>query len=146
MSGHMIIGLIPTLKMSIIQLKDNPVFHAFLWIIVLDVLTGIAKATKQKKVNSSTGLNGLIRHMTIIILVFLLTIYLPIFEFGAISKTILIYFILMYMVSILENLEAIGVNMPDWVHTYVTKMHREVNAGYEIKNVDKVDVHIKSKK
>lgn len=134
-----------TLIESAKLLADNVYIHFVLLVILFDIFTGLGKGIKQKALNSSIGLNGLIRHLIIIFIVLVSTVYLTTFELGTYSNFINGYFIIMYVISLFENLEAIGVPMPEFISEYVIKMQKSMNESFKFTDVKSMDIKIEKK-
>jgi toxin secretion/phage lysis holin len=86
--------------------------NLLLYLIVFDIFLGILKAFKLKKLSSCIGLNGLVKHSTIIIIIILFGLWSPVFELEVIYLGLIIFFIVQYLISIVENLNLIGVPLP----------------------------------
>lgn len=96
-------------------------FYFLLAWIVFDVLTGLLRAMKDKKVNSSISFDGLIRkagEMLGVIFLTLVDLYLN--TDGLITKTGVGLLILYETISIVENFKQIGVNI-DFIMKYFDK-------------------------
>ncbi|QUY64301.1 phage holin family protein [Helcococcus kunzii] len=116
------------LKEYALILSQSFLYHALLIIILLDVLTGYAKAIKNKKLNSKVGTNGIIRHLIVIIIQTIVGIYSRALGFDFISQAVAISFIGNYGLSFLENLEAIGVPFNKSFKKYFEQMkEKEIN-------------------
>ncbi|MFM1581203.1 phage holin family protein [Helcococcus bovis] len=118
------------------EVTSSPVFQGLIALIALDILTGVAKAIKNKKINSTIGINGLIKHTVVMLLQGLIAIYVRAVG-GAnltfISKSIGIFYIAQYGFSLIENLNELNVPLPLWVSKFFSQL-REQNI--EIPNVD----------
>lgn len=95
--------------------------------MVIDIVTGIIKALIKRKLNSEIGYKGFLKKATIMLVIILanwldmLTISdVPVF------KTIAIYFYIgMEGLSILENLNHIGVPIPRAISKYIDQLAKE---------------------
>lgn len=95
--------------------------------MVIDIATGIIKALIQRKLNSKIGYIGFLKKAAIMLVIILanwldmLTISdVPVF------KTIAIYFYIgMEGLSILENLNHIGVPIPKAIIKYIDQLTKE---------------------
>ena len=95
--------------------------------MVIDIVTGIIKALIKRKLNSEIGYKGFLKKATIMLVIILanwldmLTISdVPVF------KTIAIYFYIgMEGLSILENLNHIGVPIPTAISKYIDQLAKE---------------------
>ena len=88
-------------------------------LILIDFLTGNAKAWKWKVSDSSVGLKGIIKHSLTFLFYFLL---LAFFKYVGMEELgmIFIYLILFnYVLSIMENLAVMGVYIPNFLRAKV---------------------------
>lgn len=104
------------------KLIDNPVFFAFFLIVITDVLTGFLKSLIAKKTSSSKGISGLIKHSTLLLIASMLYPYLDIYGAGGMADTLLVFYILFYAISIVENLGEMGIPVPVWLKKYIYKL------------------------
>ena len=113
---------ITILQSNMIALGTNPWMHIFFVLVITDLFTGIGKALLKKKANSTIGLNGLIRHSTIIFIVIVLNIYLPIFHLAIYATGMNIFFSIQYLGSVIENMAEIGIKLPPAFLSYFEKL------------------------
>ena len=107
------------------KLIDNPVFFAFFLIVITDVLTGFLKSLIAKKTSSSKGISGIIKHSTLLLIASMLYPYLDIYGAGGMADTLLVFYILFYAISIVENLGEMGIPVPVWLKKYIYKLSDE---------------------
>ena len=113
---------ITILQTSIMALGTNAMMHIFFVLVIMDLFTGVGKALLKKKVNSTIGLNGLIRHSIIMIIVIVLNIYLPIFHLAIYATGMNIFFSIQYLGSVIENMGEIGIKLPSAFLAYFEKL------------------------
>jgi len=97
------------------------IFYVLLAFIVFDILTGLLRAMKDRKLNSSINFDGLIRkagEMLGIVFLTFIDLYLNID--GLITKTGVGLLILYEVISIVENFKQIGINF-DFIMKYFDK-------------------------
>lgn len=111
------------------KLIDNPVFFAFFLIVITDILTGFLKSLVNKKTESGKGIGGLIKHSTLLLIMAILYPYLDIYGASGMADTLLIFYILFYAISIVENLGEMGIPIPEWLRKYIYKLSDEYNEG-----------------
>ena len=88
-------------------------------LILIDFLTGNAKAWKWKVSDSSVGLKGIIKHSLTFLFYFLLLAFFKYVQMEEIGM-IFIYLILFnYVLSIMENLAVMGVYIPKFLRAKV---------------------------
>lgn len=111
------------------KLIDNPVFFAFFLIVLIDILTGFLKSLVNKKTTSSKGIGGLIKHSTLLLVVCMLYPFCDIYGASGMADTLLIFYILFYAISIVENLGEMGIPIPEWLKKYIYKLSDEYREG-----------------
>lgn len=111
------------------KLIDNPVFFAFFLIILIDILTGFLKSLVNKKTESGKGIGGLIKHSTLLLIVCMLYPFCDIYGASGMADTLLIFYILFYAISIVENLGEMGIPVPIWLKKYIYKLSDEYKEG-----------------
>lgn len=111
------------------KLIDNPVFFAFFLIVITDILTGFLKSLVNKKTESGKGIGGLIKHSTLLLVVCMLYPFCDIYGASGMADTLLIFYILFYGISIIENLGEMGIPVPVWLKKYIYKLSDEYREG-----------------
>lgn len=111
------------------KLIDNPVFFAFFLIILIDILTGFLKSLVNKKTESGKGIGGLIKHSTLLLIVCMLYPFCDIYGASGMADTLLIFYILFYAISVVENLGEMGIPVPIWLKKYIYKLSDEYKEG-----------------
>lgn len=112
-----------------VKLIDNPVFFAFFLIVITDILTGFLKSLIAKNTTSSKGIIGLIKHSTLLLIASVLYPYLDVYGAGGMADTLLVFYILFYAISIVENLGEMGIPVPVWLKKYIYKLSDEYREG-----------------
>lgn len=111
------------------RLIDNPVFFAFFLVVLIDVVTGFVKSLVNKKTTSSKGIGGLIKHSTLLLVVCMLYPFCDIYGASGMADTLLVFYILFYAISIVENLGEMGIPVPVWLKKYIYKLSDEYREG-----------------
>lgn len=123
-----------------VNMKDvfeSPYFQAFLFLLVIDILTGYSKAFKTKKFDSKIGTNGLLRHMVVTVTIISVGVFARIFNYQMVSIGYCLFFITNYSYSILENWEVLGWAFPEWLKPFVNQMKKQNDQ--KVADVLKVD-------
>lgn len=84
-------------------MEDNQIIWLFVWVVIIDIVTGFAKSVITHHTTSSKGTAGLIKHG--ILLLVILTLY-PMLELNGMKNaadTFVGFYIMFYAVSIVEN-------------------------------------------
>ena len=116
----------------------NDYIFFLLILIIVDFLTGNAKAWKWKVSDSSVGLKGIIKHSLTFLFYFLLLAFFTYVRMEEIGM-IFIYLILFnYVLSIMENLAVMGVYIPKFLSAKVLNEMKRYNSmlGLEEKETD----------
>lgn len=129
---HTLLGTVPPpfhlayiLKFQ--SLVDNKFIFVYVWAVMGDIMTGFVKSLTHKSTNSTKGLNGLFKHAALMLLILTLYPVLDLLEWDTMADTFLSFYILFYVVSIVENLGQIGIPVPEWVKRYLYKLSDEYN-------------------
>ena len=119
--------LISTTKIIV----TSPFFQILLFLVVLDILSGYTKAIKLKILDSRLSTSGLLRHVIVIATVFGVEVYSIIFGQRLFGQLVAIAFSGSYGISLLENLEALGVWIPPSLKQVFLQMkEREINVPH----------------
>ncbi|OYS48830.1 holin [Limosilactobacillus reuteri] len=103
-------------------MKDNQIIWLFVWVVIIDIVTGFAKSVITHHTTSSKGTAGLIKHG--ILLLVTLTLY-PMLELNGMKNaadTFVGFYIMFYAVSIIENWGQMGLPVPEWLKKYIYKL------------------------
>ena len=104
---------------------DNMLIEWLVWAIVIDIVTGFFKSIITHRTTSSKGTAGLLKHAAVIILT--LTVY-PMLELcglGQAGDSLVFFFFLFYLVSIVENWGQMGLPLPSWVKDHIYKLSKD---------------------
>ena len=118
---------LPELAERYYHLVKDVYIHAFTLIIVLDVLTGLAKAFVTKKLNSTVNRRGLIEHGIVAIMCITVYPYMLYLGFNEFATVFLLFFTVGYCLSLIENLSALGVPFPTWLKKRLEKLRDELD-------------------
>lgn len=108
-------------------LLNNWLFQVFMWLIIFDILTGIAKGFVVKDSNSTKGLAGLIKHLLVVLLVLTAIPYLNLAGLNTVSEWFLGFFAVVYAISLIENWGQLGLPLPKWIKNAFTKLKEELD-------------------
>lgn len=115
------------------NLLNNWLFQVFVWLVVFDILTGLAKGFFIKEGNSTKGLFGLVKHLLVIMLVTTAIPYLNLAGLNTISEWFLGFFAVVYVISLIENWGQLGLPLPNWVKQFFTKLRDQLDEGPKTK-------------
>lgn len=102
-----------TIIIALLQsIPQNPLFVVLLAAIGLDIFTGFSKAVVLKKVSSSIGLSGLMKHTNVLILNVVVYVVLSMINLTSAIPFVLGFYILTYAISVTENYLECGYPFP----------------------------------
>ena len=113
------------LMLEMLTLHQNPYVLVFGWMVVMDFVTGYSKSFIGNVANSTKGLQGLIKHLLVVVLVLSVCPLLAVLGFRPIATSFILFYIATYGISIIENLGQAGVPLPDFVSKYFDKLNRQ---------------------
>ncbi|MDU2557409.1 MAG: phage holin family protein [Anaerococcus prevotii] len=132
-----------TLEVLKYQIKDvatSPLYHLLLWLIIFDIISGYIKAFKTKNFDSKISTNGWLKHGFVIMMITVIGVYARALNYGGVSQVVCLGFIGSYGMSLLENLDAIGVPYPENFRKFFKQM-QDKDKVEMLKNGDiKIDV------
>lgn len=97
----------------------NDYIFFLLILILVDFITGNAKAWKWKVSDSSVGLKGIIKHSLTFLFYFLLLAFFKYVQMEEIGMIFIYLIIFNYVLSIMENLAVMGVYIPKFLRAKV---------------------------
>lgn len=108
---------------QIINMKNSYYIQIFILSIIFDILTGYLKNIigVSKGLDSSIGVKGLIKHVIVLILVLTIYPYLTALGFTTYANSIVGFYIFNYGISIIENLNEMGIKLPKGLNKYLKK-------------------------
>lgn len=118
----------------------NGLVHLLFAFIIFDIAFGTLKSMKFRKTYSSKGLAGLTKHALFMSLALFIDIYFPLFNFEWAATFIILYFILYYAISIVENTGELGFPWPPVVKRTLYKLNDVCDNALE----NKINVTIKN--
>lgn len=119
-------------------------FQALFLAIVIDIITGYAKAYKTKSFDSKIGTNGMIRHLIVLLLQTIVGLYARVLGYPYVSISVAVYFLSTYSMSILENLDVLGIPFPEELKEFFAQMRKrkikikEADITIEAKDMNKI--------
>lgn len=104
---------------AITQTVKNELLIIFLFLILIDFLTGYLKSVKWHVTSSDIGTKGVIKHTFTFIFYFAVVFFGNYFQSIFISNALLMLVILTYITSIVENLGVMGIYVPEFIKSRV---------------------------
>ena len=105
---------------------DSPIFWLYISCVIVDLVLGNIKAFRNNDIDSSVGLRGSLKHagLAVFVVLFLPTLSAFVGD-STMSNGIVAYFVYQYIISIIENLGALGFPLPD----SITEKFRRLGEG-----------------
>lgn len=106
------------------SLFKSPYIQILFWMVFFDILSGYIKAFKLKRFDSKTSTNGLLRHILVLAVVMVVSLYARALNHREIGITSCLFFIASYIGSLMENWEALGLPFPEALRPYINQMRK----------------------
>lgn len=106
----------------------NDYIFFLLILIIIDFLTGNAKAWKWKVSDSSVGLKGIIKHSLTFLFYFLLLAFFTYVQMEDMGMIFIYLIQFNYVLSIIENLAVMGVYIPKFLSAKVLNEMKRYNS------------------
>lgn len=110
------------------RLVDDPLIIAFVWCVIIDVVTGYIRSAFVRKTNSTKGLFGLVKHTVVLVSIISIYPYLISLGFDWLAQTMVWGFIINYLTSIVENWGEMGLYLPPQVKDFLVKLQSDYDA------------------
>lgn len=133
---------IEVLRLQIHDVFTSPLYHILLWLIVFDIISGYIKAFKTKSFDSKISTNGWLKHGFVVMMMTIIGAYARALDSVMVSQVVCFGFISSYGLSLLENLDAIGVPYPESFKKYFKQMRNNNEKVEVLKNGD-IKINIK---
>nr|DAN81475.1 MAG TPA: holin [Caudoviricetes sp.] len=133
---------VEVLKMQIQDVFTSLLYHILLWLIVFDIISGYIKAFKTKSFDSKISTNGWLKHGFVVMMMTVIGAYARALDAVMVSQVVCFGFISSYGLSLLENLDAIGVPYPESFRKFFKQMHDNNDKVEVLKNGD-IKINIK---
>lgn len=106
-------------------------YHIFIIAVILDITSGYIKAGVTRDLDSKVGLKGILKHLSVIGLVFLVCPYLWLMGYAKVAMFLIYSITLTYAISIVENYDVIS---PGTLPTWLGKFFRRTKS--DLDNLD----------
>lgn len=111
-------------------LMNNIYIHGLFLCVFLDILLGVLCSLAMGENRSRKGINGLVKHIAVLLVVTLSYPYIVLIGFKTVMNGIVVFFILNYIVSMLETFDCWGVRFPKFLTSKIKKL-RDFYDEYE---------------
>lgn len=133
---------IEVLRLQVEDVFTSPLYHILLWLIVFDIISGYIKAFKTKSFDSKISTNGWLKHGFVVMMMTVIGAYARALDAVTVSQVVCLGFISSYGLSLLENLDVIGVPYPENFRKFFKQMHDNNDKVEVLKNGD-IKINIK---
>lgn len=114
-------------------------YHIFILAIMLDIITGYIKAGVTKDLDSQVGLKGILKHLSVVGLVFLVCPYLWLMGYGGIAVFLIYSITITYAISIVENYDVIAPNtLPKSIGQFFRRTKEDIEK-IDIRDIKRID-------
>ena len=97
----------------------NELIYLLALLLILDFATGFLKSVIKKVTNSKIAKEGAIKHTSTFVFYYIVTSLSYCVHLESLSSLLLIYILLTYAISIIENLGVMGVPIPKFLENKV---------------------------
>lgn len=108
-------------------------YHIFMITVILDIISGYTKAIVTKDLDSKVGLKGILKHLSVVGLVFLICPYLWLLNYPNIATFLINSITLTYLISIVENYDLI---VPGTLPKSLSNFLRRTKEDLDNKEID----------
>lgn len=97
----------------------NYIFIGLVTVIIFDFITGVFKGVYLKTLSSEYGIKGVVRMLTVLILIIIIGFFTTLTKQDYIFITFATFFILEYAISIIENLNMMNIPLPSFLTDFI---------------------------
>lgn len=97
----------------------NYIFIGLVTVIIFDFITGVFKGVYLKTLSSEYGIKGIVRMLTVLILIIIIGFFTTLTKQDYIFVTFAMFFILEYIISIIENLTLMNIPLPSFLTDFI---------------------------
>ena len=110
---------------------QNEYLYILLIFIIFDVITGTLKSFSNSTVYSKINKKGITSHIAIFLFCIFFSWVFNIFKVSEYSKVLIMFYIVSYGLSIIENIGKMGIPLPKWLVEKFKVLQKETNEGNE---------------
>lgn len=101
------------------SVTHNYIFIGLVTVIIFDFITGIFKGIYLKTLSSEYGIKGIVRMLTVLILIIIIGFFTTLTKQDYIFFTFAMFFILEYIISVIENLTLMNIPLPSFLTDFI---------------------------
>ena len=114
-----------------IIVAQNDYLYILIVFIIFDFITGTLKSFRNSTVYSKINKKGITSHIAIFLFCIFFTWVFNIFKVSEYSKVLIMFYIVSYGLSIIENIGEMGIPLPKWLVEKFKVLQKETNEGVE---------------
>ncbi|MQW22937.1 MULTISPECIES: phage holin family protein [unclassified Lactococcus] len=114
-----------------LEFVDHWLFTLLVFVILFDIALGMAKGWATSTFKSSVARKGVVSHGALLCMIVAIYPWATELGFGGLTDTVLVFFCLSYVASIVGNLEALGIPIP---RTLKEKLSEEIKSKDDVFN------------
>ena len=114
-----------------ITVTNDKYLYILLFFIMFDFITGTLKAFSTSTVYSKINKKGITSHVTIFLFCVFFSWVFCVFKVNEYSKVLIMFYVVSYGLSIIENVGAMGIPLPKWLTDKFKMLQEETNKGVE---------------
>ena len=99
--------------------------NLLLTLLLFDILTGIVKSGVNRKLSSSIGIAGLLKHTLVGVTMVAVSLFAPLYGVDEFAKMLVLFYCLQYAISIVENWVLIGLPIPKFLYQMLDKASKK---------------------
>lgn len=108
---------------------NNDYIYVLLFFIIFDIITGTLKAFSTNTVYSKINKKGITNHITIFLFCIFFSWVFCVFKVNEYTNVLLIFYIVSYGLSIIENIGQMGLPLPQWLLDKFHVLQDETSKG-----------------
>lgn len=116
---------------------NNQYLYILLLFIIFDIITGTLKAFSNNTLYSKISKHGITNHITLFLFSIFFTFIFSFFNVNEYSNILLLFYIVSYGLSIIENVGAMGIPIPKWLKDKFISLQEETNKGVENDEIER---------
>lgn len=106
--------------------------YMLLMFIIVDIIIGTLQAFRNNTVYSKINKKGVTSHISIILFCVFFSWVFNVFNVSEYSKVLIMFYMVSYGLSIIENLGKMGIPLPEWLNDKFHVLKDETNKGVKI--------------
>ena len=99
--------------------------NLLLTLLLFDILTGIVKSAVNKKLSSSVGVAGLLKHTLVGVTMVAVSLLAPLYGVEEFARMLVLFYCFQYALSIVENWVLMGLPVPEFLYQMLEKASKK---------------------